>query len=68
MPTPARNKVFVEREMWLQSLDDTRLRMLAEQRGIPSADKLPRKNLLQELMMLGSSANPLSTPKRDRRI
>ena len=68
MPTPMRNKTFVEREMWLQSLDDIRLRMLGAQRGIPNADKLPRKNLIQELMMLGMSANPLSTPKSDRRF
>jgi len=68
MPIPSRNKYYVERELWLTSLDDTRLRLLGTQRGIPSSDKLPRSNLIQELMLLGSAANPLSTPKHDRRL
>jgi len=68
MPKPTPNKYYIEREMWLTSLDDTRLRLLAKQRGVPSADKLPRKNLIQELMQLGMSANPLITPKSSRRI
>ena len=65
---PPKNIVQVEREMWLTSLDDTRLRLLAQQRGVPSYDKLPRKNLIQELMILGMPANQLITPKSDRRV
>lgn len=68
MPRPQINKHMVEREMWLTSLDDVRLRLLATQRGIPNADKLPRKNLIDELLHLGLSANPLSTMKKDRRL
>jgi hypothetical protein len=68
MPKPVANKYYVERELWLTSLDDIRLRLLAKQRGVPDADKLPRKNLVSELMQLGMSANPLVTPKSDRRI
>ncbi len=62
------NKYYVERQMWLTSLDDIRLRLLAKQRGVTDAGKLPRKNLIAELMQLGMSANPLVTPKSDRRI
>jgi hypothetical protein len=68
MPRPSPGKFEIEREMWLQSLDDTRLRMLAKQRGIPDSDTLPRKYLLQQLMVLGPTINPLSTPKHDRRL
>lgn len=68
MPRPSINRHSVEKEMHLQSLDDVRLRLLAKQRGIAEADTLPRKYLLQQLMLLGFSANPLSTPKHDRRL
>jgi len=68
MPTPSPGKYQIEREMWLGSLDDTRLRLLAKQRGIPDSDKLPRTELLKQLMVLGPFISPLSIPKRDRRI
>lgn len=68
MPKPSINRFSIERELWLSSLDDTRLRLLAQQRGIPEYDKLPRSELLKQLQVLGPFVNPISTPKHDRRL
>lgn len=63
MPRPAFDAQLQDRWRWLQSLSLESLRQLAKTRGLSNADLMNHSQLIEELVRMNISANPLSTPK-----
>ncbi len=67
MPRPAFNAELQDRWRWLQSLSLVTLRQLAKSAGMSNSDSMTQSQLIEDLLRMNITSNPLSTQKFDVR-